>query len=64
MDKQLLKEAAAEIRRLRRDNELMNAQLQVFDKMVSIFFSEPPRVGAGLMSPDVLFALEKEIGKE
>lgn len=41
-DKNVLAQAAATITRLRRENELMAARLEVFDSMILIFSTNPP----------------------
>lgn len=54
----LLGEASAEIRDLRRKNELMRARLEMFDSMITLLHTEPARQSQG-MSPDVVYAIEK-----
>lgn len=57
---ELLTEAAFEIKALRRQNELMNARLQMFDAINTMLHTTVPTQGQG-MSPDVVWAIEKFI---
>jgi len=57
---ELLKQASGEIKQLRKENELMGARLDMFDKMMTLFHTEPNRRGKG-MSPDLVFEIDKFI---
>lgn len=59
-NKELLQRASSEIKQLRSQNQLMAARLEVFDSMILLFTSMPQRQG-GLMSPDVVWEIEKAI---
>lgn len=54
----LLREAVAEIRQVRRSNELMSARLQMFDAIQVMLYTEPKYPSQG-MSPDVAWQIEK-----
>lgn len=54
-----LKDAANEIKSLRKRNELMSARLEMFDNMMLIFTSSPAYKGQG-MAPDIVYDLEKQ----
>jgi hypothetical protein len=56
----LLEEAVSEIRSLRKQNELMNARLEVFDSMMAILHTTPAYKSQG-MSPDLAYRIEKFI---
>lgn len=56
----LLKDATFEIQRLRRENELHRARLDMFDSVMTVLNTEPKRQGYG-MSPDVVFEINKFI---
>lgn len=57
-EQQMLQEAANEIKSLRRQNELMATRLEVFDKCMLLFHT-PPAYPLQVMSPDLLFQIEK-----
>lgn len=57
----LLKQAVAEINRLRRNNQLMAVRLQVFDSMVAMFEGSPRNQQGSQMSPDLVYDIEKWI---
>jgi hypothetical protein len=59
-NKDLLQRASNEIKTLRSQNQLMAARLDMFDSMMLIFTSVPQRQG-GLMSPDIIYEIEKAI---
>lgn len=59
-DKRLLETAVSEIRHLRKQNELMGARLDMFDKMM-ILFHTPPCFPGGGYSPDLTYEIEKHI---
>jgi len=61
-EQELLKRAVAEIRGLRIENRVLAARLDMFDKMISLFQSEPPRHG-GMMAPDLTWEIDKCIEK-
>ncbi len=56
--KNLLKEAAYEIRDLRRRNEILSAKVEVMDLFAMVLNTEPARRGQG-MSSDVAWQLDK-----
>lgn len=57
---QLLKEASFEITRLRKENELMAARLEMFDAINAILHTDLAKRGYG-MSPDVVSEITKFI---
>jgi hypothetical protein len=59
-NKDLLQRASNEIKTLRSQNQLMAVRLDMFDSMMLIFTSVPQRQG-GLMSPDIIYEIEKAI---
>lgn len=54
-----MKEAAAEIRSLRRQIELKDARLDMFDQMMVLLHSEPARRTGMGMSPDIAWELDR-----
>ena len=56
----LLQEAAYEIKGLRMSNEFMKGRLDMFDKMMLLFDTQPNKPQQG-MSPDLVYAIEKNI---
>lgn len=56
----LLKEAVAEISSLRRQNELMNARLEMFDNMIAVLHTQYAHRSQG-MSPDLVWKIQKFI---
>jgi len=58
---QLLQEASAEIKTLRRQNELMAARLEVFDTMMRLFHTSPNYGNNGMMHPDIVYQIDKHI---
>ena len=60
-EQKLLERAAMEIRTLRRHNEIMAAKLEVFDGMMQILNSQAAQRGGGLMSPDLVFEIDKHL---
>lgn len=63
-ENQMLQEAAAEIKTLRSQNQLMRARLDMFDCMMTVLHTEPARRGDGLMSPDIVWQIEKHLEAE
>lgn len=59
-DQQLLREAVFEIKQLRKQNEIMSARLDMFDKCMLIFQSAPAYQSQG-MSPDLVWQIEKHL---
>jgi hypothetical protein len=59
-----LKEAISEIERLRRQNELMRARLDMFDAMNAILYTQVDSRKGGSMSPDCLGTLKKYIASK
>ena len=60
---ELLKRSVHEIRELRNQNVLMDARLEMFDKMFTLFTTEPAHSGLG-MSPDLAIEIENFINKK
>lgn len=58
--KTLLEDAKREIESLRRQNEILRAQVDVMDLFGSLLFTKPPARDQ-LMAPDVAYALGKAI---
>lgn len=56
----LLKSAAEEIKSLRRQNELMSARLDMFDRIFVLLHTSPSYPGQG-MSVDIVWEIEKHI---
>lgn len=59
----MLREAANEIRSLRRQNELMSARLDVFDSMMAVLHTPIATKSQG-MSPDLVWKIEKYLDKQ
>jgi hypothetical protein len=57
-EQQMLQEAASEIRNLRRQNELMAAKLDMFDKCMLLLHTPPTYPSQG-MSPDLVWQIDK-----
>lgn len=57
---ELLQDAALEIKSLRKQNELMAARLDVFDKMILLLHT-PPNYQSHGMSEDLVWKIEKHI---
>lgn len=55
---ELLKQAAAEIRTLRSQNQLMSARLDVFDSMMAVLHTDVARKSQG-MSEDIAWKIDK-----
>lgn len=62
MEDELLVEAVAEIKTLRRQNELMSARLNVFDSMMAVLHTSVER-GSQCMSPDLVWKIERYLSK-
>jgi hypothetical protein len=60
-EKELLERALVEIKGLRRQNELMNARLSMFDAVMSALHGQPATEQRGGMSPDIAYEIEKRI---
>jgi len=58
----LLKGAATEINLLREANHNMAARLDMFDKMMSLFHTQPASRGMG-MGEDVVYHLNKKVAE-
>lgn len=52
-DQELLERALLEIRTLRRQNELMQARLSMFDDVMSALHGKPATHSMGAISPDI-----------
>lgn len=62
-EKELLERALAEIKSLRRQNELKSARLDMFDDVMSALHGQPAHSKGGLVSPDIAFEIEKYLSK-
>jgi len=60
MEQDLLKQAALEIKQLRKQNEAMAIRLDMFDKCMLLFTSNPAYTYQG-MSPDLVQQIEKHL---
>lgn len=60
---QMLREAANEIKNLRRHNELMSARLEVFDSMMAVLHTPIATKSQGV-SPDLVWEIEKYLDKQ
>lgn len=63
MQKELLQDASKEILRLRRDNSIYSARLQMFDDMMLLFRTQPSW-GSGMVSgagEDIAWRIERFI---
>jgi hypothetical protein len=60
MDKHLLLQAAAEIRELRRTNQILQAKVDTMDTLAAFLFSEPPRPSVG-MAEDIAWKLDRAV---
>lgn len=59
----MLQQAATEIKSLRRQNELMAARLEVFDKCMLLLHTPPAYPSQG-MSPDLVWQIEKYVASK
>lgn len=62
-EQQMLQQAASEIKSLRRQNELMAARLEVFDKCMLLLHTPPAYPSQG-MSPDLVWQIEKHLSEQ
>lgn len=60
---ELLSRANAEIKNLRRQNELMNARLEMFDSINAILHTQVASQSQG-MSPDLVWEIDKFISSK
>lgn len=60
---ELLKSASVEIKNLRRQNELMEARLDMFDNMMAVLHTPIAQKNRG-MSPDLVWEIDKFIDSE
>ncbi len=63
-DKELLREAANEIKLLRVQNEKMSSRLEVFDSMMRLFHTSPNWGREGGMHPDIVWEIENALNPE
>lgn len=63
-ERQMLQEAANEIKSLRRQNELMAARLEVFDKCMLLLHTPPAYQAQGGMHPDLVWKIEKHLDEQ
>lgn len=63
-NKELLQRASNEIKCLRSQNQLMAARLDMFDSMMAIFNAQQMSRSGGMMSPDIVYELDKAIKAE
>lgn len=63
-EKELLRRALSEIQSLRRRNEIMAARLDMFDNVMSALHGQPAHERGGLMSPDIVYEIEKHLANE
>lgn len=61
--KHILLRSVSEIKSLRKDNQLMAARLDMFDKMMLLFHT-PPNYQSQGMTEDVCYQIEKLIESE
>ena len=62
-EKELLQSALNEIKSLRKSNQLMAARLDMFDAVMSALHGQPAQQRDGLMSPDIVYEIEKHLAK-
>lgn len=62
MDTHLLRQAAHEIRQLRRTNEVLQAKVDTMDTLAAFLFATPPSRGVG-MSEDIAWQLDRLVEK-
>lgn len=60
-EKELLQRALEEIKSLRNQRNIMKARLDMFDDVMSALHGKPGSNSEGLMSPDIVYELEKYI---
>jgi hypothetical protein len=54
----LLRQASIEIKRLRQQNQIMSARLEMFDQLMLLFHTQPNYPSQG-MSPDIVYDIDK-----
>lgn len=59
----LLQQAAEELRQLRKQNEIMSARLEMFDKCMLLLHTPPSYQNQG-MSPDLVWEIEKHLSEQ
>lgn len=62
-EQKLLNDAAEEIKRLRRSNELMNVRLDMFDKVFALVQLQPQREGGMMTSSDIVRDIDSHLRK-
>lgn len=60
-DINLLNEAAGEITRLRAQNQMQGARLQMFDDLMLVFRSAPNYPQSGMMAEDIVWKLNQAV---
>lgn len=60
-EKELLQRAVSEIRGLRRERDISNARLQMFDDVMSALHGKPALPQNGAMHPDIVYEIEKRL---
>lgn len=60
---QILTEASAEIRRLRRQNEILNAKVEVMDLFACVLHTNPAQHTGGVMGVDIAWQMDKEAAR-
>lgn len=60
--KELLEEATREILALRRQNEILNAKVEMIDLFACVLFTKPQQQSVG-GAPDVAWALQQKINE-
>lgn len=63
-EKELLQRALQEIKSLRRQKEITDARLGMFDDVMSALHGQPARSGTGLIHPDLVYEIEKHLSNE
>lgn len=58
----LLREASAQLRRLRQRNEVLEARCQTFDSMMTLLWQSPPRADRG-KAQDIVWAIERHLAE-
>lgn len=62
MSRELLVRAAAEIRELRRRNEILSAKVEMIDLFACVLHTQPARQSVG-MAEDVAWAIDREVAR-
>lgn len=60
-EKELLQMSLNEIKYLRERNKIMAARLDMFDAVMSALHGQPATQRDGLMHPDVVYEIEKQL---